>query len=49
MFINCDVFLSLNVLVILANSAEPDDMQHYAAFHLGIHSLPNYLFQYAKG
>ena len=28
------VFLSLRVLFILANSAGPDKMQHYAAFHL---------------
>ena len=23
----------------LANSADPDEMQHNAAFHLGLHSL----------
>ena len=27
-----------------ANSADPDEMQHYAAFHLGLHCLPKYLF-----
>ena len=29
----------------LANSADPDEMQHYAAFHLGLHYLPEYLFR----
>ena len=28
------------VVLILANSADPDEMQHYAAFYLGIHCLP---------
>ena len=32
-----DVFLSLDVVLILANSADPNEMQHYAAFHLGLH------------
>ena len=34
-----------------ANSADPDEMQHYAAFHLGLHCLPKYLcrgFHYTK-
>ena len=38
--------------MILANSADPDEMQHYAAFHLGLHCLPKYPFggfQYTKG
>ena len=39
---NCDDFLSLNVDLILANSADPDEMQHYAAFHLDLHCLPKY-------
>ena len=46
-----NVFLSLNVVLILANSADPDEMQHYAAFLLGLHFLPKYRFrgfQYAK-
>ena len=38
--LNYDVFLSLKVVLILANSADPDEMQHYAAFHLGLHCLP---------
>ena len=35
------VFLPLKVVLILANSADPDEMQHYAAFHLGFHCLLN--------
>ena len=41
----------LKVVVNLANSADPDEMQHYAAFHLGHHCLPKYRFkgfQYTK-
>ena len=52
MFLKYDVFLSLKVVLILANSALPDEMQHYAAFHLGLHCLPKYPFrdlQYIKG
>ena len=29
----------LKVVLILANSVEPDEMQHYVAFHLGLHYL----------
>ena len=51
-FLNHDVFVSLKVVLILANSADIDEMQHYAAFHLGLHYLPKYpfrVFQYTKG
>ena len=41
-FLNYDVFLSMEVVLILENSAEPDKMQNYAAFHLALHCLPNY-------
>ena len=34
------VLLSLKDVLNLANSADPDEMQHYAAFHLGLHCLP---------
>ena len=37
--------MSLKVVLILANSADPDEMQHYAAFHLGLHCLPKNLFR----
>ena len=32
-----DVFWSLKVVLIIANSVDPDKMQHYAEFHLGFH------------
>ena len=47
-----DVCLSLEFVLILADSADPDEMQHYAAFHLGLPCLPKYPFrgfQYTKG
>ena len=43
--LNYDGFLSLKVVLILANSADPDEMQHYATFHLGLHCLPKYSFR----
>ena len=33
-------------LLAIANSADPDDMSSYAAFRLGLHCLPKYLFSY---
>ena len=36
--------LFLKIVFILANSANSDEMPPYAAFHLGIHCLPKYLF-----
>ena len=33
------VFLSLKMVFVLANSVYPDEMPHYAAFHLGIHCM----------
>ena len=41
-FLKYSVYLSLEIVFILANSAEPDEMQHHAAFHLGLHCLPKY-------
>ena len=29
----------------LTNSEDPDEMQHYAAFHLGFHCLSKYPFR----
>ena len=26
------------------NSVDPDEMQHYAIFHLGLHCLQKYMF-----
>ena len=37
--LNYDVFLSLKAVLILANSADPDEKQHFAAFHLGLQCL----------
>ena len=44
-FLNYDAFLYLKLVLILANSADPDEMQHYAAFHLGLRCLPKYPFR----
>ena len=44
--------ISMKVFLILANSADPDEMQHHAAFHQGLHCLTKYPirgFQYTKG
>ena len=38
------VFLSVKINFVLANSADPDEMPHKAAFHQGLHCLPKYLF-----
>ena len=38
-FLMYDVFCSLKVVLIIANSVDPDEMQHYAAFHLDLHCL----------
>ena len=35
------VFLSLKIDLDLANGADPDEMQHRKAFHLGLHRLLN--------
>ena len=31
---------SLKIVFISANNADPDEMPPYAAFHLGLHTLP---------
>ena len=38
------LFLSLKIIFVLTNSADPDEMLHYAAFHLGLHCLSKNLF-----
>ena len=35
--------LSLKIDFVLANSADPDEMLHNAAFHLGLSCLPKYI------
>ena len=37
------VFFSEDLL--FTNSVDPDEMQHYAAFHLGLHCLQKYSFR----
>ena len=37
-------FMFLKIGFIKANSADPDEMLPYAAFHLEFHCLPKYLF-----
>ena len=39
-----NIFLSLKNVFTLAISADPDEMLHNAAFHLGFHCSPKYLF-----
>ena len=48
-FLNFITFLSLKIVLILANSADPDEMRPYAAFHLGLHCLPKYIISKMKG
>ena len=33
---------SLNIVFVLANSADPDEMAHSVAFHQGLHGLQEY-------
>ena len=42
---NYDVFKSLNVVLFSPKSVDPDEMQHYAAFHPGLHCLSKYPFK----
>ena len=39
------IFLSLKIDFALANSADPDEMPCYVAFHLGLYCLPKYQFR----
>ena len=48
-YILSDAFLSQKIMFIWANSADdPDEMPHFAAFHLDLHCLPKYLFMGIK-
>ena len=44
--------MSLEIVLLSANSADPNEMYPYAAFHLALHILPKYPFgrggQYTK-
>ena len=37
--------ISLKIVFALANSVDTDEMQHYVAFHRGLHCLPKYAFR----
>ena len=39
-----DVFLPLKIFKILANSEDPDEMSHHAAFLLGFHCPSTWLW-----
>ena len=46
------VFLSIKMYLVLAISADPDEMQLHVAFHLCLHCLPKYSIsgsQYTNG
>ena len=38
-------FLSQKIIFALANNADPDEIPHYWAFHLGINCLSKHLFR----
>ena len=42
--ISINYCISLKIFFVIANCVDPDEMQHYAAFHLGLHCFPKYLF-----
>ena len=44
-YLNYDVLVSLKIVFISANSVDPDERLHNAAFHLGLHCLPNTCLQ----
>ena len=44
-FQNNFIFCLKIFFFILTNSVDPDEMPHYAAFHLGLHCMPKYPFR----
>ena len=38
-------FSEFEIDFLLANNADPDEMLHYASFHLDLYCLPKYLFR----
>ena len=42
---NYDAFLPLKIDLTSAKSVDPDEMPHFAEFHLGLHCLPKYPFR----
>ena len=43
------MFISLKIDSVLANKADPNEIPHYAEFHLGVHCLTKYLFNGYSG
>ena len=39
------LLICLKIFFTLTNSVDPDEMQHYAAFHLSLHFLQKYSFR----
>ena len=39
------VFLCQKIFFTFTNSVDPDEMQHYAVFYLGLHCLQKYSFR----
>ena len=39
------VFFCLNIVLTFKNSVDPNEMQHYAEFHLFLHCLQKYSFR----
>ena len=44
-FPHYNVCMSLKIGLTSANSDDPDEMQHYAAFHPGLHCIQKYRFR----
>ena len=40
-----DCIFCLKIFCYLTNSVDPDEMQQYAAFHLGLHCLQMYSYR----
>ena len=53
-FPSTPLFLSLKIVFVVANCAQPDEIPHNAALHKGLHCLPRCIFRtrwysYTKG
>ena len=42
------MFFCLKIFFTFTNNVDPDEMQHYAAFHLGLHCLQKYSFRVSR-
>ena len=40
-----NIVFCLKIFFTFINGVDPDEMQHYAAFHLRLHCLQKYLFR----